>query len=215
MALAAGRPSRYQPIVGSAAVCLTRPPTEILTRQSGLTGTIRSSEFTALINAVGTSAAAIRGILRKCFPNLRRQNVLVTAELTLVGRRVWNIAGTEDANPCYPFRMSTEPHDGQSSNGLNSVLAHRGGGGLQPRNCPVPCRCHWMAHPSSKGKRGSNYRQSRRKRGPPMRSARTGAVGTVIGAFVPLSPVVAFLIVIAVEGRARRYCASGLARRAG
>ena len=30
-----------------------------------------------------------------------------------------------------------------------------------------------------------------------MSSARTGAVGTVIGAFVPLSPVVAFLIVIA------------------
>jgi hypothetical protein len=93
--------------------------------------------------------------------------------------------------------MSKEPHNGQSSNRLNSVLAHRGGGGIQPRNCPVPRRCHWMAHPSSKGKRGSNYRQSRRKRGPPMSSARTGAVGTVIGAFVPLSPVVAFLIVIA------------------
>lgn len=46
-----------------------------------------------------------------------------------------------------------------------------------------------------------------------MSSARTGAVGTVIGAFVPLSPVVAFLIVIAAAGRARRYCASGLARR--
>jgi hypothetical protein len=30
-----------------------------------------------------------------------------------------------------------------------------------------------------------------------MSNARTGAVGTVIGAFVPLSPVVAFLIVIA------------------
>jgi len=43
-----------------------------------------------------------------------------------------------------------------------------------------------MAHPSSKGKRGSNYRRLRRKRGPPMSSARTGAVGTVIGAFVPL-----------------------------
>jgi hypothetical protein len=41
-----------------------------------------------------------------------------------------------------------------------------------------------------------------------MSSAQTGAVGTVIGAFVPLSPVVAFLIVIAA-----RYCASGLARR--
>ena len=140
----------------------------------------------------------------------------MTAELTLVGRRVWNIAGTEEgANPCYPFRMSKEPHDGQSSNGLNSVLVHRGGGGIQPRNCPVPRRCHWMAHPSSKGKRGRNYRQSRRKRGPPMSSARTGAVGTVIGAFVPLSPVVAFLIVIAAAGRARRYCASGLARQAG
>jgi hypothetical protein len=128
----------------------------------------------------------------------------VTAELTLVGRRVWNIAGTEEsANPCYPFRMSKEPHDRQSSNGLNSVLVHRGGGGIQPRNCPVPRRCHWMAHPSSKGrKRGRNYRQSRRKRGPPMSSARTGAVGTVIGAFVPLSPVVAFLIVIAAAGRA-------------
>ena len=109
--------------------------------------------------------------------------------------------------------MSKEPHDGQSSNGLNSVLAHRGDGGIQPRNCPVPRRCHWMAYPSSKGKRGSDYRRSRRKRGPPMRSARTGAVGTVIGAFVPLSPVVAFLIVIAAAGRARRYCASGLARR--
>jgi hypothetical protein len=46
-----------------------------------------------------------------------------------------------------------------------------------------------------------------------MSSARTGAVGTVFGAFVPLSPVVAFLIVIAAAGRARRYCASGLARR--
>jgi hypothetical protein len=109
--------------------------------------------------------------------------------------------------------MSKEPHDGQSSNGLNSVLAHRGGGGIQPRNSPVPRRGHWMAHPSSKGKRGSNYRRSRRKRGPPMSSARTGAVGTVIGAFVPLSPVVAFLIVIAAVGRARRCCASGLARR--
>lgn len=32
-----------------------------------------------------------------------------------------------------------------------------------------------------------------------MSSARTGAVGTVIGAFVPLSPVVAFLLVIAAE----------------
>jgi hypothetical protein len=138
----------------------------------------------------------------------------VTAELTLVGRRVWNIAGTEEgANPCYPIRMLKEPHDGQSSNGLNSVLAHRGGGGIQPRNCPVPRRCYWMAHPSSNGKRGRNYRQSRRKRGPPKSSARTGAVGTVIGAFVPLSPVVAFLIVIAAAGRARRYCASGLARR--
>src|SRR3984893_11776576 len=92
--------------------------------------------------------------------------------------------------------MSKEPHDGQSANRLNSVLAHRGGGGIQPRNCPVPRRCHWMAHPSSKGKRGRKYRQSRCKRGPPMSSARTGAVGTVIGAFVPLSPVVAFLIVI-------------------
>jgi hypothetical protein len=30
-----------------------------------------------------------------------------------------------------------------------------------------------------------------------MSSAQTGAVGTVIGAFVPLNPVVAFLIVIA------------------
>ena len=29
-------------------------------------------------------------------------------------------------------------------------------------------------------------------------------MGTVIGAFVPLSPVVAFLIVIAAAGRARR-----------
>src|ERR1700730_3562168 len=63
--------------------------------------------------------------------------------------------------------MSKEPHDGQSSNRLNSVLANRGGGGIQPRNCPVPRRCHWMAHPSSKGKRGSNYRRSRRKRDPP------------------------------------------------
>jgi hypothetical protein len=35
-----------------------------------------------------------------------------------------------------------------------------------------------------------------------MSSARTGAVETVIGAFVPLSPVVAFLIVIAAAGRA-------------
>ena len=42
-----------------------------------------------------------------------------------------------------------------------------------------------------------------------MSNARTGAVGTVIGAFVPLSPVVAFLIAIAAAGRARRYCASG------
>src|SRR6202045_1374604 len=98
--------------------------------------------------------------------------------------------------------MSKEPHDGQSSNGLNSVLAHRGGGGIQPRISPVPRRGHRMAHPSSKGKRGSNYRRLRRKRGPPMSSARTGAVGTVIGAFVPLSPVVAFLIVIAAAGRA-------------
>jgi hypothetical protein len=48
-----------------------------------------------------------------------------------------------------------------------------------------------------------------------MSSARTGAAGTVIGPFVPLSPVVAFLIVIAAAGRARRYCASGLARRVG
>ena len=48
-----------------------------------------------------------------------------------------------------------------------------------------------------------------------MSSARTGAVGTVIGAFVPLSPVVAFLIVIAAAGRALRYCASGLDRQAG
>ena len=40
-----------------------------------------------------------------------------------------------------------------------------------------------------------------------MSSARTGAVGTVIGAFVPLSPVVAFLIVIA----ARVEC-DGIAR---
>ena len=118
------------------------------------------------------------------------------------GTDVWWDAGCgtyqeqECANPRYPF-ASKEPHDGQSSNGLNSVLAHRGRGGIQPRNCPVPRRCHSMAHPSSKGKRGSNYRQSRRKRGPPMSSARTGAVGTVIGAFVPLSPVVAFLIVIA------------------
>ena len=37
-----------------------------------------------------------------------------------------------------------------------------------------------------------------------MSNARTGAVGTVIGAFVPLSPVVAFLIVIAAAGRPRR-----------
>ena len=37
-----------------------------------------------------------------------------------------------------------------------------------------------------------------------MSSAPTGAVETVIGAFVPLSPVVAFLIVIAAAGRARR-----------
>jgi hypothetical protein len=144
----------------------------------------------------------------------RRSDVLTAAELTLVGRRMWNISGTyEGANPCYPFRMSKEPHDGQSSNELNSVVAHRGGGGIQPRNCAVPRRCRWMAHPSSKGKRGCNYCQSRRKRGPPMSRARTGAVGTVIAAFVPLSPVVAFLIVIAAVGRARRYCASGLARR--
>ena len=54
------------------------------------------------------------------------------------------------------------------------------------------------------GGKGRNYRQSRRKRGPPMSSVRTGAVGTVIGAFVPSSPVVAFLIVIAAAGRARR-----------
>ena len=27
----------------------------------------------------------------------------MTAELTLVGRRVWNIARTGGANPCYPF----------------------------------------------------------------------------------------------------------------
>ena len=38
-------------------------------------------------------------------------------------------------------------------------------------------------------------------------------MGTVIGAFVPLSPVVASLIVLAAADRARRYCASGLARR--
>jgi hypothetical protein len=38
-------------------------------------------------------------------------------------------------------------------------------------------------------------------------------VGTVIGPFVPLNPVVASLIVIAAAGRARRYCANGLARR--
>ena len=137
----------------------------------------------------------------------------MTAELTLVGTPyVEHIRNRSALTPAI-LSQSKEPHDGQSSNGLNSVLAHRGGGGIQPRNCPVPRRCHWMAHPSSKGKRGSNYRQSRRKRGPPMSSARTGAVGTVIGAFVPLSPVVAFLIVIAAAGRARRYCASGLARR--
>jgi hypothetical protein len=34
-----------------------------------------------------------------------------------------------------------------------------------------------MAHPSSKGKRGSNYRRLRRKRGPPMSSARMGRSG--------------------------------------
>jgi hypothetical protein len=34
----------------------------------------------------------------------------VTAELTLVGRRMWNISGTEEsANPCYPF-ASKERH---------------------------------------------------------------------------------------------------------
>ena len=48
-----------------------------------------------------------------------------------------------------------------------------------------------------------------------MSTARTWAVGTVIGAFVSLSPVVAFPIVIAAAGRARHYCASGLARRVG
>jgi hypothetical protein len=52
-------------------------------------------------------------------------------------------------------------------------------------NCPVPQRCHWMAHPSSKGKRGRNYRQSRRKGGPPMSSARTGAVGTGVRPIEP------------------------------
>jgi hypothetical protein len=36
--------------------------------------------------------------------------------------------------------------------------------------------------------RGSNYRRSRRKRGPPMISARIGAVKTVIGAFVDRAP---------------------------
>jgi hypothetical protein len=111
--------------------------------------------------------------------------------------------------------MSKEPHDGQSSNGLNSVLAHRGGGGIQPRNCPVPRRCHWMARPSSKGKRGSNYGRSRRKRGPPMSSAGLGRWGRSLMRSSPLSPVVAFLIVIAAAGRARRYCASGLARGSG
>jgi hypothetical protein len=35
-----------------------------------------------------------------------------------------------------------------------------------------------------------------------MNSARTGVEGMVIGAFVALSPVVAFLIVIAAAGRA-------------
>jgi hypothetical protein len=40
-----------------------------------------------------------------------------------------------------------------------------------------------------------------------MSSARSEAVGTVIGAFIPLSPVVAFLIVIAAAGPARWCCA--------
>src|SRR5271165_2692903 len=72
----------------------------------------------------------------------------------------------------------------------------------------------WLIR-QARAKGGRNYGWSGTKRGPPMSSARTGVVGTVIGAFIPLSPVAAFLIVIAAAGRARRYCASGLARRVG
>ena len=168
-----------------------------------------------MTNALGTSAAAIRGILAnpsKTYSKNLREDVLVTAELTLVGtphmehsrnKRLWTLLS---------FRMSKEPHDGQAPNGLNSVLAHRGGGGIQPRNSPVPRRGHWMAHPPSKGKRGSNYRSVKTQAGSANEQCSDGAVGTVIGAFVPLSPVVGFLIVISAVGRARRCCVSRLRR---
>ena len=98
---------------------------------------------------------------------------------TDAGRDLWNIEGTRTETMLSLF-TSKEPHDGQSFNGLYSVFAHRGGGCIQPRICPVPRRCRWKAHPSSKG-RGSNYDRSRHKRGPSIIGSRTGTVEKVIG----------------------------------
>ena len=54
------------------------------------------------------------------------------------------------------------------------------------------------------GKKEEELQPVRNQAGSSNKQCSTGAVGTVIGAVVPLSPVVAFVIVIAAAGPARR-----------
>jgi hypothetical protein len=108
---------------------------------------------------------AIGGILRNPSQTLFKKSTggcVDDVELTLAGTPNMEHRGNANRYPSSLFAWK-EPHDGQSSNGLHSILAHRDGGRIQPRNCPVPRRRPWMVHPPGEGKRRSNYGQSRRK----------------------------------------------------
>ena len=135
---------------------------------SRLYPTIWSPYFTGSDQRAGDLCASLRCILRNPSQTSFKKSTggwVDDVELTLVGTPNMEHRGNANRYRCSPFARK-EPHDGQSSNGINSILAHRGGGCIQPRNCPVPRRRRSMAHPSSEGKRGSIDGRSRRKPGP-------------------------------------------------
>ena len=164
----------------------------------------------------GTADTGLRGILCKSFSNLFKKSTAGCVgdgrTKSMVGRRVENMSRTGGANPAIPFACQRNLTMDSLPDRLNTVLAHRGGGGIQPRNCPVPRRCHWMAHPSRKGKRGIVASVNTRAGSANEQRSDWGG-GDGHWGVRPIEPSRGIPDRHRGGGSSRRYRASGLARR--